>query len=809
MITVPVTCSVFDQGGSPVAGARITAKLDQTEVYLGHVVPELITVTASAAGVAVLNLWPNALGVNGSLYRITAVNPDTGKKFLDTTVSVPNSACNLHQIITAEPYPALDASAQALVAAQGALAAVTAQAGIATTQAGAASSSATGAAASATNAASSATAANNSATAAAASAGSAATSTTAAGAQATAATTKAAESAASAATAATQAGIATTQAALATSNGAAQVALATTQAGLANASANAAAASAVQGAASATSAGTAATSASAAQAGAAASAASATTASTQATASAAASALSATSAGASATNAADQAFVADARAASAASSAAGASNSAASAATQASLATSNGAAQVTLAAAQVALATTQAANAASSAAGATSSATAANGSAGSAATQAGNASTSATSAANSATTATTQAANAAASAASALAIYGTTAVMNAAVATSTTNANAVTAVNTVATTQAAASAASAASANAAKDLAITAWAASTAPAETLAAMSQSLHVGAVVKAIVYDSSRDSDGGQWRRRCQDKSWFTETLGGDRWIGQQATIAAAWTAAGSAVGAVFQASATAGPITIGKYYSANSATTVTEVFRGITREFPAVAGIVAESARVVIYDLTAPGSPMWMVFVGVNTALYVDNNNSTSIGTMNGMLLVGSTSTYGGLKTVNFITEAINSKRNTDGIIHRGFWLGRAISSRNTTSGYDNSSTGNLVGAVVNDIAITVLDNSVLDAATELPVPSIVVGTAGGMSVISNSGVVYNSSNTVAVSKVALAGRKLTTVRSDGTVSVWSDVGAIAAATVPNTTYTASSIPATMGTVSAVA
>jgi hypothetical protein len=73
----------------------------------------------------------------------------------------------------------------------------------------------------------------------------------------------------------------------------------------------------------------------------------------------------------------------------------------------------------------------------------------------------------------------------------------------------------------------------------------------------------------------------------------------------------------------------------------------------------------------------------------------------------------------------------------------------------------------------------------------------------------MSVISALGTVFNSSNTTAVAKASLDGRKLTTVRSDGTVSVWSDVGAIAAATVPNTTYTASSIPAMLGTASVVA
>jgi len=124
MLTVPVTCTASDQNGNPVAGARLTAKLNQTEIYQGLVVPEIVSAVAGADGVAILNLWPNQLGTQGSTYRITAVNPDTGKKYLDSQVSVPNSACNLHQILLLEPYPAIDAAQHAIAAAQSALALV-------------------------------------------------------------------------------------------------------------------------------------------------------------------------------------------------------------------------------------------------------------------------------------------------------------------------------------------------------------------------------------------------------------------------------------------------------------------------------------------------------------------------------------------------------------------------------------------------------------------------------------------------------------------------------------------------------------
>lgn len=259
-----------------------------------------------------------------------------------------------------------------------------------------------------------------------------------------------------------------------------------------------------------------------------------------------------------------------------------------------------------------------------------------------------------------------------------------------------------------------------------------AWSGSMAPAETLPTLSRSLHIGSVVKTIVYDTSKDSDGGAWRKRCQDKSWYTEALGGDRWIGQQATIAAAWTAAGSATGAVFQASATAGPITVGKYYAATSATTATEVFRGISREFPSVAGIVAESARVVIYDLTAPGCPMWKVIPRTGKTL-------VSVKAKDGKLIVGSTS---GVFVEDFLTDSV-------GMVEK----------------YTTTTTTPIVNATVNDVSITVLDSAPIDPSTGLPVPTIAVATEGGTSVIKHDGTVASSADIVATKSCGIRGSTL--------------------------------------------
>ena len=142
LTTVAVTFTAYDQSGNPVAGARILAKLDQTEVHQGFVVPEQVEATTGSDGVATLNLWPNALGVAGSKYRVRAWNPDTGAKFLDTTISVPNTASRMDEILVQEPYPPIDAAERALIAAQSALSGVTEQAQIAAGQAGLAADSA-------------------------------------------------------------------------------------------------------------------------------------------------------------------------------------------------------------------------------------------------------------------------------------------------------------------------------------------------------------------------------------------------------------------------------------------------------------------------------------------------------------------------------------------------------------------------------------------------------------------------------------------------------------------------------------------
>jgi len=486
--TVPVTFIAADQNGDPVAGATITAALDVTEIDDGFIVPEKVEVVANELGEVVLNLWPNALGVNSSRYRIQARNPDTGRRFLDVLVSVPNSPCNLHQILVQEPFPAIDAAQQALTAAQVALAPVTAQASIATTKAAEALASANASESSRVAAGTSATAA----------AGSATTAT----AQATLATeraTAAAGSATAATSAATSAQTSATAAAGSQSAAATSATTATTQAAAAVTSANASEASRVASGVSATAAATSAASAQGSANTSAAAAVSAATSATNAAGSAATAVTQASAAGSSASTAATLASAANVSALSASSSASAASTSAATATTKAAEAVAARDASNASAGA----ASTSASNAAADRALAVQSATTAT-------TGAAIATTKANEITASAATANAKAGEAAGSAAQALAIYGTAAAQQTAIATA------------------------AAQASLAAGYALSAG--SVAQQDLSGVTAQALHrsPNAVTAMFVYDTSKDSDGGAWTERCEGTSWYNEPVMG-KWLG----------------------------------------------------------------------------------------------------------------------------------------------------------------------------------------------------------------------------------------------------------------------------------
>jgi len=186
-----------------------------------------------------------------------------------------------------------------------------------------------------------------------------------------------------------------------------------------------------------------------------------------------------------------------------------------------------------------------------------------------------------------------------------------------------------------------------------------------------------------VDVIVYDTRKDRDGGAWRQRTQHTSWYNETL--------------------------------------------NTAT------RGSRKEFPAVAVIVAESSQVTIYDGDDPDLPMWMVF----DISAVGSVSISSTYAENGQLLAGSNGVSGYLYSWSFPSA----------LRERWYSSSRQIGtgSFNAVTYADASGSG-IVSNTVNDVAMTVLPNAPIDAATGLPVPTIAVATDGGVSVIKDDGTV---------------------------------------------------------------
>ncbi len=133
--------------------------------------------------------------------------------------------------------------------------------------------------------------------------------------------------------------------------------------------------------------------------------------------------------------------------------------------------------------------------------------------------------------------------------------------------------------------------------------------------------------------FVYDTRKDSDGGAWRHRTQNTSWYNEHSGSTR---------------------------------------------------GNRKKFPAVAVIVTEAYEIIIYDGDDPNLPMWMRFtipaytVGSNYAytpvgvVYVNayphnSINLSCVHMLNGQLFVGAnrggnaSQSFSAGFEINFINE----------------------------------------------------------------------------------------------------------------------------------------------------
>ena len=202
-----------------------------------------------------------------------------------------------------------------------------------------------------------------------------------------------------------------------------------------------------------------------------------------------------------------------------------------------------------------------------------------------------------------------------------------------------------------------------------------------------------------VDIFVYDTRKDSDGGAWRHRTQNTSWYNEGV---------------------------------------------------SHLRGARKEFPAVAVIVVHSLRVTIYDGDDPNLPLWMILPTIanqqNMIAGFNDHDLITVAALNGIIVVGSSPSWnhGNIVKVNFI------KDDAVAICHTNDkkWIGGII-NRNSDAYWQDITSGNyIVTNHVNDIAMTVLPNAPIDDVTGLPIPTIAVACSGGVSVIKDNGTVVD-------------------------------------------------------------
>ena len=213
---------------------------------------------------------------------------------------------------------------------------------------------------------------------------------------------------------------------------------------------------------------------------------------------------------------------------------------------------------------------------------------------------------------------------------------------------------------------------------------------------------------------VYNTNEDSDGGQWRYRCQDKSWYNEPLG-TKW-------------------------------------------------RGHRRKFPSIAVIVCQTDHLYIYDGDDPNLPMWMGFrpgVGSNIAdtTFLGGGGQGAIrgvAMKNGILCVAYTTSGWGLSRIDFLADS-----------QKWYWTSASyaqpdghISMRNVEQSYAQKANGMTHQALasnhayINDVAMTVLPDAPIGKESGIHVPTIAITTTGGTTIIHDN---EGNSNTSTSSK----------------------------------------------------
>ena len=157
-----------------------------------------------------------------------------------------------------------------------------------------------------------------------------------------------------------------------------------------------------------------------------------------------------------------------------------------------------------------------------------------------------------------------------------------------------------------------------------------------------------------------------------------------------------------------------------------------------YRGKTRAFPTEVNIIVAKNQIVIYDLTRPDVPMWMVF---STDLGRDDMLSSydvkAAKMLNGILYVCAyTGTYN-LMEIDFLRDCCTYYSTVGRTTYRG-----PISDRNNNLGMTNvyESVDRLPSNYMHDISLTLLQSRSTDIVTGMRRPTVGVATEGGVAIV---------------------------------------------------------------------
>ena len=192
--------------------------------------------------------------------------------------------------------------------------------------------------------------------------------------------------------------------------------------------------------------------------------------------------------------------------------------------------------------------------------------------------------------------------------------------------------------------------------------------------------------------LVYDTSNDSDGGAWRYKCKDKSWYTEQLGTS--------------------------------------------------IRGNRKEFPSIAVIYIEGDYTYIHDGDDPNLPMWM-----KIEFTLGSGDNIIARMLNGMLVIGASNN--GIAIFDFVSDRIQVRNHA----HCHTYNQGIYPARQSRTDYDSiTETGSSVmgsprlgNETINDLDMVVEVGACSEPSTGLAIPTIGVAYGnnnadGGLAII---------------------------------------------------------------------